>query len=102
MTFFELEFRIYFSTFEDIVSNLVYLFCDLLANFRVSSVHNMSIFDYFTKNKEGKAQERVVKTLPTKEDYEIISGKEYDSIKDTFDVHPETKKKRVTYKEKQR
>ena len=59
----------------------------------------MSIFDYFTKNKEGKAKERVVKILPPKEDYGLISGKEYDSIKDTLDLHPETKKRRVTYKE---
>ena len=55
----------------------------------------MSILDYFTKNKDGKAKERVVKTLPAKEDYGIISGKEYDSIKDTLDLHPETKKRRV-------
>ena len=60
----------------------------------------MSILDYFTKNKEGKAKERVVKTLPQKEDYGIISGKEYYSIKDTLDLHPETKKKRVRTKMK--
>ena len=59
----------------------------------------MSTLDYFTKNKEGKAKERVVKALPPQEDYGIISGKEYDSIKDTPDLHPETKKRRVTYKE---
>ena len=59
----------------------------------------MSILDYFTKNKEGKAKERVVKTLPSKEDFGIISGKEYDSIKDMLDLHPETKKRRVMYKE---
>ena len=51
----------------------------------------MSILDYFTKNEEGKTKERVVKTLPPKEDYGIISGKEYDSIKNTRDLHPETK-----------
>ena len=50
----------------------------------------MSILDCFTKNKEGKAKERVVKTLPRKEDYGITSGKEYDSIKETLDLHPET------------
>ena len=65
-------------------------------------MHNMSILDYFTKNKEGKAKERVVKTLPPKEDYGIISGKEYDSIKDTLDLHPETKKRRVMYKEEEK
>ena len=48
----------------------------------------MSILDYFTKNKEGKAKERAVKTLPPKEDYGIISGKKYDSIKGTLDLHP--------------
>ena len=62
----------------------------------------MPILDYFTKNKEGKAKEWVVKTLPPKEDYEIKSGKEYDSIKDTLDLHPETKKGRVTYKEEEK
>ena len=62
-------------------------------------MHIMSILDYFTKNKEGKAKERVVNPVPTKEDYGIISGKEYDTIKDTLDLHPETKKRRVTYKE---
>ena len=62
----------------------------------------MSILDYFTKCKGGKAKERVVKTLPPKEDYGIISGKEYDSIKDTLDLHPETKKRRVTYKEEEK
>ena len=56
----------------------------------------MPILDYFTKNKEGKAKEWVVKTLPPKEDYGIKSGKEYDSIKDTLDLRPETKKGRVT------
>ena len=65
-------------------------------------VHNMSILDYFTKNKEVKAKERVVKTLPQKEDYGLISGKEYDSIKDTLDLHPETKKRRVMYKEEEK
>ena len=65
-------------------------------------MHNLSILDYFTKNKEGKAKERVVKTLPPKEDYVIISGKEYDSIKDTLNLHPETKKRRVTYKEEEK
>ena len=62
----------------------------------------MSILDYFTKNKESKAKERVVKTSSPKEDYGIISGKEYDSIKDTLDLHPETKKRRVTYKEEEK
>ena len=62
----------------------------------------MSILDYLTKNKEGKAKERVVKTLPPKEGYGIISGKEYDSIKDTLDLHPETKKRRVMYKEEEK
>ena len=62
----------------------------------------MSILDYFTKNKEGKAKERVVKTLPRKEDYGITSGKEYDSIKETLDLHPETKKRRVMYKQKEK
>ena len=62
----------------------------------------MSILDYFTKNKEGKAKERVVKTLPPKEDYGIICGKEYDSIKATLDLHPETKKRRVMYKEEEK
>ena len=65
-------------------------------------MHNMSILDYFTKNKEGKAKERVVKTLSPKEDFGIISGKEYDSIKDTLDLHPETKKRRVMYKEEEK
>ena len=41
----------------------------------------MSILDYFKKNKEGKAKERVVKTLPPKESYGIISGKGYDASK---------------------
>ena len=54
----------------------------------------MSILDYFPKNKEGKAKERVVQTLPPKEDYGIIFGKQYDSIKDTLDLHPETKKRK--------
>ena len=62
----------------------------------------MSILDYFTKNKEGKAKVRVVKTLPSKEGYRIISGKEYDSIKDTLDLHPETKNRRVMYKEEEK
>ena len=62
----------------------------------------MSILDYFTKNKEGKAKVRVVKTLPSKEGYRIISGKEYDSIKDTLDLHPENKKRRVMYKEEEK
>ena len=62
----------------------------------------MSILDTFTKNKESEAKERVVKTLPPKEDYGIISGKEYDSIKDTLDLHPETKKRRVMYKEEEK
>ena len=62
----------------------------------------MAILDYFTKNKEGKAKERVVKTLSPKEDFGIISGKEYDSIKDTLDLHPETKKRRVMYKEEEK
>ena len=62
----------------------------------------MSILDYFTKNKQSKAKERAVKTLLPKEDYGIISGKEYDSIKDTLDLHPETKKRRVTYKEEEK
>ena len=61
----------------------------------------MSILHYLTKNKEGKAKERVVKTLPPKEDYGIISGKEYDNIKETLDLHRETKKRRVTYKEEE-
>ena len=65
-------------------------------------MHSKSILDYFTKNKEGKAKERVVKTLPPKEDYGTITGKEYDSIKDTLDLHPETKKRRVTYKEEEK
>ena len=65
-------------------------------------MHNMSILDYFTKNKEGKAQERIVKNLPPKEDYGIISGKEYDSIKDTLDLHPETKKRGVMCKEEEK
>ena len=46
----------------------------------------MSVPNYFTKNKECKAKERV-------------SGKEYDSIKDTLDLHPENKKGRIMYKE---
>ena len=57
----------------------------------------MSILDYFTKNKEGKAKELAVKTLPPKEDYGIISGKKYDSIKDTLKLKREelcTKKKK--------
>ena len=57
----------------------------------------MSIFDYFTKNKEVKAKERAVKCLPPKEDYWIISGKEYDSIKGTLKLKIEelcTKKKK--------
>ena len=62
----------------------------------------MSILDYFTKNKNGKTKERGVKTLPPKEDYGIISGKEYDSIKDTLDLHPETKKRRVTYNKEEK
>ena len=62
----------------------------------------MSILDYFTKNKEGKSKEREARTLPPKEDYGIISGKEYDSIKDTLDLRPETKKRRVTYKEEEK
>ena len=62
----------------------------------------MSVLDYFTKNKEGKAKERVVKTLPPKGDYGIISGKEYDSVKDILDLHPETKNRRVTYKEEEK
>ena len=62
----------------------------------------MAILDYFTKNKEGKAKERVVKTLPPKEDYGFISGKEYDSIKDTLNLHPETKKRRVMRKKKKK
>ena len=62
----------------------------------------MSILDYFTKNKENKAKERIVKNLPPKEDYGIIYGKEYDRIKDTLDLHPETKKRRVTYKEEEK
>ena len=53
--------------------------------------------DYFTKNKEGKAKEQLVKTLPPKEDYGIISGKEYDSIKDTF-MYKDT----VMYKEEEK
>ena len=61
----------------------------------------MSILDYFTKNKESKAKEWVVKTLPPK-DYGIISGKEYDRIKDTLDLHRETKKRRVMYKEEEK
>ena len=65
-------------------------------------MHNMSILGYFTKNKEDKAKERVVKILPPKEDYGIISGKDYDSIKDTLDLHPETKKRRVMYKEEEK
>ena len=36
-------------------------------------MHNMSILDYFTMNKEGKAKERIAKTLLPKEDYGIIS-----------------------------
>ena len=39
-------------------------------------MHNMSILDYFTKNKEGKTSEQVVKHLSPKEDYGIISGRE--------------------------
>ena len=62
----------------------------------------MSILDYFTKNKEDKAKVRVVKTLPSKEGYRIISGKEYDSIKETLDLHPETKKRSVMYKEEEK
>ena len=62
----------------------------------------MPILDYFTKNKEGKAKERVVKTLPPKEDYGILSVKEYDSIKDALDLHPETKKRRVTYNQEEK
>ena len=62
----------------------------------------MSILDYLTKNKEGKAKERVVKTLLPNKDYGIISGKEYDSIKDTLALHPEIKKRRVTYKEEEK
>ena len=62
----------------------------------------MSILDYFTKNNEGKAKERVVKTLPPKEDYGIISGKVYDSVKVTLNLHPETKKRRVTYREEEK
>ena len=65
-------------------------------------MHNISILDYFTRNKENKAKERVVKTLPPKEDYGVISGKEYDSIKDTLDLHPEIKKRRVMYKEEEK
>ena len=55
----------------------------------------MSTLDYFTKNKEGKAKEAIIKTLPPKDDYGIISGKECDSIKDPLDLHPETKKRKV-------
>ena len=55
-------------------------------SFWVLPVHSMSVPNYFTKNKECKAKERV-------------SGKEYDSIKDTLDLHPENKKRRITYKE---
>ena len=44
-------------------------------------MRNMSILDYFTKNEEGKTKERVVKTLPPKEDYGIISGKDYIASK---------------------
>ena len=62
----------------------------------------MSILDYFTKNKDSKAKEQVVKTLPPKEDHGIISGKKYDSIKDTIDLHPETRKRTVMYKEEER
>ena len=62
----------------------------------------MSVLDYFTKNKEGKAKEWVVKTLPQKEDYGVVSGKEYDIIKDILDLHPETKKRRVKYKEEEK
>ena len=62
----------------------------------------MSVLDYFTKNNKVKAKERVVKTLWRKEDYGIRSGKEYDSIKDTLDLHPETKKRRVLYKEEEK
>ena len=62
----------------------------------------MLILDYFTMNNVGKAKERVVKTLPPKEDYGIISAKEYDIIKDTLDLHPETKKRRVMYKEEEK
>ena len=60
------------------------------------------MLDYFTKNNKVKAKERVVKTLWRKEDYGIRSGKEYDSIKDTLDLHPETKKRRVLYKEEEK
>ena len=62
----------------------------------------MSILDYFTKNKEEKSKEQVIKTLTSKEDYGIISAKEYDRIKDTLDLHPETKKRRVMYKEEEK
>ena len=62
----------------------------------------MLVLDYFTKCKGGQAKERVVKTLPPKEDCGIISGKEYDSIKDTLDLHPETKKRKVKYKEEEK
>ena len=41
----------------------------------------MSTLDYFTKNEEGKAKEWVVKPLPPKEEYGIISGKEYIASK---------------------
>ena len=59
----------------------------------------MSILNYFTKNTEGKAKECVI--LPAKEDFGV-SGKEYDSIKETLEAHPETKKRGVTYKEEEK
>ena len=65
-------------------------------------MHNMSTLDYFTKNKEGKAKEAIIKTLPPKDDYGIISGKECDSIKDPLDLHPSTKKRKVMYKEEEK
>ena len=40
--------------------------------------------------------------MPPKEDYGIIFGREYDSIKDTLNLLPETKKRRAMYKEEEK
>ena len=88
-------------TFENIVSNLVYFFCELLANFEF---HQFSTCQFLITSQgiKGKANERVVKTLLPKEDYGIISGKEYDGIKDTLDLNPELQREELCAKKKKR
>ena len=62
----------------------------------------MSILDYFIKNKEGNAKERLVKTLQPKEDYGIIFGKSMIASKTRLFYTLKLKREELCTKKKKR